>query len=520
MLLRLEEMTTEQKLGMVFCARRFEEEDMEFITELLKKRALGCMQLPYMKPDIIKRLLDAADYPVLTFCDTEQGFTPANLPRASLMSLSACGNPEYIKSFAKGIAVHAKAAGFSGTWGPVIDLQIFDSPCKAGRCFSDNPKVVAENAAIIAEVFRDNGFLSTGKHFPGGNDVTYDTHMTEGVSYLTEEELLEKDVYPYIELHKRGLLPCIMTAHTVFKNIDPDYPASLSKKCIDIIRKQGFDGIAFTDSLAMMGILQKYGEENAYGLAVAAGNDILLPNVRTSVREAFDMFRHQYELGIITDERLDEATRRVLRAMEFTASTPAKPSEFTQQDVENLRCVARDCITAVVDDGVTAELCGTAEDKLFVVVTNGPAGDIIEQEISEKPGWYSPTLLGKTIQKEFPGAGLTFIPEFPTASENEAVLTLATKYKEVIFMTYCDSPCYLGTDCLTRRIEALINCLVHSGKVSAVCHFGSPYALLPLMHIKRKILGYKIKEAQGYAVKVLSGRLEAKGKLPYDIEFK
>ncbi|MBR5307219.1 MAG: hypothetical protein IKU43_00490 [Clostridia bacterium] len=519
MLLKFEDMTTEQKLGMVFCARRFQPEDVDFIIEMLKKRALGCIQVPYMQPDIIKKLLDAADYPVLCINDTEQGFTPANLPRASLASLSACDNPEYFKSFAKGIAVHAKAAGLNGTWGPVLDILTVDAPCKVGRCFSSDPEKIVEKAAIIAQVFKDNGFLSTGKHFPGGTDVGYDTHMAEGVSNLTEEELLKQDIYPYIELNKRGLLPCIMTTHTVFKNIDPDYPASLSKKCIDIIRKQGFDGVAFTDSLAMMGILQKYGEENAYGLAVSAGNDIVLPNLRTSVKDAFNMFVHQYELGIITDERLDEATRRVLKAMEFVAAEPANPSEFTEQDFENLKNVSRDCVTAVLDNGVNAKLDGKNEDKLFIVITNGPAGDLIEQEISEKPGWYSPTLIGKTIEAEFPGAGLGFLPEFPTSGENEKILTLASNYREVIFMTYCDSPCYLGTDSMTKRVEAVINCLSLSGKVSTVCHFGSPYALKSISHIKRKIFGYKNKESQKYAVEVLSGKLEAKGKLPYNVEF-
>ena len=44
MQLKLEQMTTEQKLGMVLCARRFEDEDMEYILERVKNRALGCIQ--------------------------------------------------------------------------------------------------------------------------------------------------------------------------------------------------------------------------------------------------------------------------------------------------------------------------------------------------------------------------------------------------------------------------------------------------------------------------------------------
>lgn len=42
---RIAEMTLEQKLGMLICARAhwFHEEDVEDIIDLIKKRALGCI---------------------------------------------------------------------------------------------------------------------------------------------------------------------------------------------------------------------------------------------------------------------------------------------------------------------------------------------------------------------------------------------------------------------------------------------------------------------------------------------
>ena len=42
--MNIKNMTLDEKLGMVLCARRFEEEDMEFILELVRKRALGSVQ--------------------------------------------------------------------------------------------------------------------------------------------------------------------------------------------------------------------------------------------------------------------------------------------------------------------------------------------------------------------------------------------------------------------------------------------------------------------------------------------
>lgn len=515
MLPKLEDMTIEQKLGMVFCARNLEGESLDYTLELIKKRALGCVQLQAHHPELTEKILAAADYPILVFNDAEMGFPTSPLPKIPLMSLSACDNDDYLRAFAKGIVRDAKEAGFNGNWGPVIDILHRDGPCRVHRRISDNPEKVAHAAEVLSEVFHQNHYLSCGKHYPGGHDSLFDTHMAEGFAETTEQELCEFDLVPYIHLNKKGLLPCIMTDHTVYRNIDPKYPASLSKKVIGIIRKLGYDGIIFTDSFAMMGILQKFGEENIYGMAIDAGNDIILPNYRTPVREAFEMLRKNFEDGVFSEEQLDNAARRVLRAQEFVGTKPENPTEFTEKDEETLHLVARDCITAVCDEGISPALGGKNEDKLFIVMEatqnkRGWSGEI------EVECWYRHEAVAERIRRNFPGAGIEFIPEFSGKDDHERVLNAATKYREVIFVTYCDTTSYLGTDGLTRRSESVLNALIYSGKISAVVHFGNPFALKNLLHINRVIFGYLIPESQLYAIDVLAGKLSPRGKLPFD----
>jgi len=518
MMLKIEEMTLEQKLGMLFCARRFTvEEDIEFTLELIRKRALGCVQLTAGKHEVNKRILDAADYPLLIFNDTESGFPTSPMPHTPLMSLAACGDAESYKAFARGIAHYAKENGFNGTWGPVLDVLRGDGPCRVHRHFSDDPKVVAESAELIAEIYRANGYLSTGKHYPGAHSCPYDTHMTEGDSDVPVSDIVDFDLYPYLYLHKKGLLPCIMTDHTVYSNVDPDYPASLSKKVIDLIRDRGFDGVCFTDSFAMMGVLQKYGEENIYGMSIAAGNDIFLPNYRTPTKQCYDMYIKNYNDGAFTEERLNESVRRVLKAMEFVAAKPENPTVYTEQDVVTINNIARDCITAVTDDGVSAALDTSNKDRMFVIVTDNsydPNQDVQEITVAN---WYNPTNIANKIKENFPEAEIAYLPEFPNAGQNGVVLNAAVAHKEVVFVTFCNTTAYLGTDSLTKRVEMVINCLVNSGKVSAVVHFGNPYAVKPLLHVPRVIFGYQMPDSQKFAIDVLAGKLEAKGKLPYNI---
>lgn len=517
--MNVKEMSLEQKIGMVLCARRFREDDVEFVFELVKKRALGCMQPPAGRPELIKDILAAADYPILVVNDTEQGFPTTDLPKIPLNSLAACNNPEYCRAYAKGVVRDAQAVGFNGTWGPVIDILECDGPDKVHRCFSDNPETVEKLAEEIARIYKQNHYLSCGKHYPGSSGLAIDTHMREGFSDLSREYVVEHNLAPYMYLMEKGLLPTIMVGHTVYRNIDPEYPASLSKKVIDIIRELGFDGIIYTDSFAMMGILQRFGEENVYGMAMAAGNDIILPNYRRSVKECYDLLMQNYKDGLFTEERLDEAVRRVLVAQEFVGQTPKEPTIFTEKDEEMLHNVARDCITAITDEGITAALTDEHKEKLFIVMTeNGYEPDTEDAEV-QTGLWYHPEIVAKRIRANFPEATIEFIPEFSSFRDHERVLNKATGFKEVVVVSFCNTTAYQGTDGLTRRSEAWINALQYSGKISAIVHFGNPYALKTIEHIPRRIFGYMITESQKHAIDVLAGKLEAKGKLPFDIQF-
>ena len=71
-----------------------------------------------------------------------------------------------------------------------------------------------------------------------------------------------------------------------------------------------------------------------------------------------------YKDGAFTEERLNEAVRRVLALQEFVGTEPENPTEFTKEDEALLNNVAKDCITAITDDGVPAAL--TASPRALV----------------------------------------------------------------------------------------------------------------------------------------------------------
>lgn len=520
--LKLEELSTEQKLGMVMCARSFhysDETDVEYVLDMIRNHALGCVQVPYKKPEIIKRILEVADYPIIMVLDMEMGYPTSKLDPVPMMTLAACNNPEYCRSFARAVVADAKAAGCNGAWGPVVDILSGNNPIMVHRKFSDDPERVAAAAIEISQVFANNHFMSCGKHYPGGRGIGMDSHMTTSDSPSTEEELLGEKLIPYKRLMERGLLPAIMPTHRVHTAVDPQYPASLSKKVIDLIRNIGFNGVSFTDSFGMMSILQKYGEDKVLGMAIAAGNDIVLPNYRRSTKESYEFLVQNYRDGMFTEQRLNEAVGRVLALQAWLGEEPENPDPFTEKDLENYNNIAKDCITAVNDPGVDAALDSENQDRLFVVLTELDRGD---EEISREAvtrRWYDSERIIKKIGEEFPKAEIITLSEFSTSKENEQVLLAAARHKEVVFVTYCNSQPYLGTDGLTRRTEAVINSLALSGKLSTVLHFGNPFALKTLFHVPRKLFGYMMPQSQSYAIEVLAGKIPALGKLPYNVTF-
>ena len=116
--------------------------------------------------------------------------------------------------------------------------------------------------------------LNAVKHFPGHGNALGDSHW--GFVDVTESWQPE-ELEPFRQLIKKHQVDVVMTAPIINGNIDPDYPATLSRKTIHgVLRQQlGYDGVVVSDDLYMEAIINKYDIENALVLAINAGCDLL-----------------------------------------------------------------------------------------------------------------------------------------------------------------------------------------------------------------------------------------------------
>lgn len=204
---------------------------------------------------------------------------------------------------------------------PVVDLLNSLSPGLGDiqRCFATDPATVTRHASwFIDEMGRRNVFC-TLKHFPGHGNAQGDSHL--GLVDVTDT-WNKRELLPYAQLIGKGCVDLIMTAHIFNRRIDPEYPATLSKKTITGILRDSlyYDGLVVSDDMYMKGIIDNYQIEPAIVLAINAGVDMLCVgnNISTGFEadrpfKLVDIIVAAVKDGRIPVERLVESNRRIAR---------------------------------------------------------------------------------------------------------------------------------------------------------------------------------------------------------------
>ena len=211
--------------------------------------------------------------------------------------------------------------GVNLTFAPCADVDVNpDCPVigRLGRSFSADASAVTDCCTAWLDGQSQEGVVGCLKHFPGHGSASGDTHA--GLVDVTDS-WQERELAPYRTLIAQGKVPMVMMAHIVNRNIDNKYPASLSRRCVDLLRdKLGFQGVVVTDDMAMGAIVNQYGYNEAVALALEAGVDMLcLGNNGTSynadiVPQTVDIILQLVRDGRVTAERIHQSAERIRTA--------------------------------------------------------------------------------------------------------------------------------------------------------------------------------------------------------------
>jgi beta-N-acetylhexosaminidase len=176
---------------------------------------------------------------------------------------------------AKALAMQLAALGITMPFAPVLDVNTCEkNPVIGDRAFGTDPRVVLAYGRAWATGLREGGVLSCGKHFPGHGDTSKDSHFDLPVVELDEDALVTTHVAPFLGAPYDAL----MTAHVVYTALDPETPATLSSRVLDLARARAssFAGCLVSDDLEMKAIADRWPIEESAVRAIAAGCDALL----------------------------------------------------------------------------------------------------------------------------------------------------------------------------------------------------------------------------------------------------
>ena len=268
-----------------------------------------------------------ADYPLLIATDQEGGQVArlkpqyGFLPTVTAEDLGTVDNEDTTRYYAARLSREVAESGVNVNLAPVVDVLNHDCAAVGHflRCFSTDPQAIARHAGWFIEESHRQGVLCTLKHFPGHGNAIDDSHygFVDVTNGWHPEEL-----EPFSLLIDAGKADLIMTAHLFNRNIDDEYPATLSSKTINgLLREQmGFDGVVVTDDLYMQAIIDQYSIPTALELAINAGADLICVgnNINTGYEPErpfilVDMIVNSVKQGRIPWQRLQESHDRVLR---------------------------------------------------------------------------------------------------------------------------------------------------------------------------------------------------------------
>lgn len=200
---------------------------------------------------------------------------------------------------------------------PVADvLSNPENTVIGSRSFGSDPEMVGEMVAAEVKGLKEQGVLTTLKHFPGHGDTAQDSHSGAAYSYKTMDELRECELIPFRAGIEAGA-DLVMMGHISLPNIlEDDTPASLSYTMVtEVLRDElGFDGVVITDGMNMGAIASQYTSGDAAVRAIQAGGDMIL--MSADFYGAYDGVLSAVQSGTISEERLDQSLRRIFALKE------------------------------------------------------------------------------------------------------------------------------------------------------------------------------------------------------------
>ena len=322
------QMTPEEKIGQLFVHLTGVSKEDEVKEEVERMHMGGIRFNPRSKEDMWEmnyNFQKCSKIPVLSAVNVESGGNGASKDGTFIgneMKVAATGDTKYAYELGRICGIETKATGSNWAFAPIVDLvRNWHNPGISVRGWGADPDVVL---AMSKEYFRgisESGIVCAMKHFPGDGSDERDPHIATSVNALSMEEWDATYGKVYKGMIEAGV-QSIMPGHIMMPAYQRHYhpglkdeelkPATLSKEILgDLLRgKLGFNGLIVSDASHMVGLTGRAKRSELVPGAIMAGIDMFL--FYNDIEEDTMYMTEAYEKGILTEERLHDALRRIL----------------------------------------------------------------------------------------------------------------------------------------------------------------------------------------------------------------
>lgn len=510
----LADMSVREKVGQMFCLN-IVDEDATAMRDLLKEKDMkvgGFMTRTLAAKQVrhnFSVMQQDANIPLLLAANIERGADGVCFEGTvfgTQMQLAATNDTEYSYQAGYYGAKEGMAAGANWNFGPILDIDTnCHNPITNTRVFSSDPQRVYDMTMAYIKGMREAGMLVCIKHWPGDGQDERDQHMATTTNSLSADDWMDT----YGRIYKAAIdegAETLMSAHIKLPSWsrrlrpgikDEDIlPGSLARELNEDLLKGelGFNGMIVTDATSMNGFMQAMPRERAVPGCIAAGCDMFLFTL--NLDEDFTFMLNGVENGTVTEERLNDAVRRIL-GLKALLNLPEhrkngtlmpdtrKLSEIGSQEITDAakKCADK-AVTLVKDTQHILPICAAKSKKVLLHVL----GDV--------GGYHDATKgHGEYFQKKLESEGFEVTRFELSRTElwpsNNTMQEMKEKFDLIIYFANMKTS---GGDTVTRirwDVPMAVNATRYVQEIPTIfISVDNPYHLIDVPAVKTYINGY------------------------------
>jgi beta-N-acetylhexosaminidase len=258
------------------------------------------------------------DTPLLIAVDQEGGRVARMGPPWTvwppLRALGRIGEESLARRMGAALAAECGSAGIRCDFAPIMDVDTNpQNPIIGNRSFGDDPEMVGQLGVAMIEGLQGGGVVASAQHFPGHGDTDLDSHLELPTVEQSRSRLEDVEIRPF----KRAIaakVATIMMAHVLYPELDPEFPASISKPVVEgILRRElKYDGVVLTDDLEMKAVADRWTPDRSAVLAMQASCDIVPVCITHDAQvTAMEGAVRAVESGEVPFKAMDDSLRRI-----------------------------------------------------------------------------------------------------------------------------------------------------------------------------------------------------------------